>query len=180
VTRRRLLITLGAIIVVAMLIRAVIRSHTGAAPRAATTAARPVVSSSRWRPVVPGAPNTARAVLYRFVSAYGEVSAATVAKRRALLLSLAGPPLSSQLRAAGSHGGLIAVSDIRRRTSINSLLLKMRLTAPSRGEVHGTVTIEQWLAGPAQPRVAPLQSSYVADLVQVDGAWRIAGFRLVP
>jgi hypothetical protein len=178
-TRKRLLITLGAMIVVGLLIRAGIRAVIPAGPRAAT-AARPAVSPSRQLPVVPGAPNTPRAVLYRFASAYGEVSAATVAKRHALLLSLAAPPLVSQLRAAGPQGGLAAVSRIERRTRIDSLLLKLKLTAPSDGAVSGTVAIEQWLVGPGQSRVPPLQSSYVADLIQVGGAWRVSGFRLVP
>ena len=77
-TRKRLLIALVAIIAVAFGIRAVIRAQTGGPPRAASAGAARGMSP-HWVPVSRGAPNTARAVIYRFASAYGEVSSATVA-----------------------------------------------------------------------------------------------------
>ena len=178
-TRKRLLIALVAIIAVAFGIRAVIRAQTGGPPRAASAGAARGMSP-HWVPVSRGAPNTARAVIYRFASAYGEVSSATVAKRYKLLLSLAAPPLLSQLRAAGSQGELTALPATLRRTSIDSLLLRLRLAAPSGGAVHGTVVIQQWLVGPGRSQVPPMQTSYVADLVQVGGQWRVSGFTLQP
>lgn len=179
-TRKRLLIALVAVIAVAMGVRAVIRAQTGAPPRAAGTGATPSVTSPRWVPVRSGAPNTARAVVYRFARAYGEVSSATVAERYRLLLSLAAPPLLSHLRAAGPGGELTVVSPTLRRTSIDSLLLKLQLTAPSGGAVHGTVVIQQWLVGPGTSGIPPMRSSYVVDLVQVGDDWRVSEFSLQP
>lgn len=153
-------------------------THSGERTRAGPqrAPARVAVSAGRQLLVAPGAPNTARAVLDRFASAYGQVSGRTVAERYRLLLALAAPPLLSQLRAAGPQGGLNAFSSVLRRTSVDSLLVDLQLTPASGGSAHGSVAIEQWPVGPGDSQVPPMRSSYAAELIQVGGAWRVSEF----
>jgi hypothetical protein len=139
----------------------------------------PAVSAVQL-PVRPGAPNTPRAVLYRFASAYGEVSRVTATQREKLLQSLTAPPLRAQLRAAGPHSDLTADSDILRGASIGSLLVSLRLSPPSAGAVQGAVVLKQWLVSPGDSDIPQLQSSYAARLIRVGGAWRVSEFKLVP
>jgi hypothetical protein len=117
-------------------------------------------------------------VLYAFTSIYGNVSPTNVAERYRFLVVLAAPPLASQLRAARREA-LTAVGGIVHRVRLDCVLLRLQLTAPSEGLVHGSVTIEQWPAGAGESTVPPVRSSYAADLVQVHGGWRVSEFRLV-
>jgi hypothetical protein len=173
-----MLIALAALVALIVIEAATREGHrTDAATKGA--GAVPAVSPVR-PPVRPGAPDTPRAVLYRFASAYGELSRATVTERGKLLRSLAAPPLLSQLRPAGQQGELTASSSILRKASIDSLLVSLQLSAPSGRVVHGAVVIAQWPVGPGESGVAPLRTSYVADLIKADGAWRISEFKLVP
>jgi hypothetical protein len=174
-TRKRILAGFGVIVVLAVVVR--LAAHSGTTPRRATTS---TASTNGWTPIRPGAPNTPRSVLYRFANTFGALSNTTVAERYKVLTSLAAPPLLSELRAAGSNGELSAIATSQRRTRINSLLLSLKLTARSDTAAHGTVVIEQWLVGPGEAQVPPMRSSYVADLVEVGGAWHVSGFTLVP
>jgi hypothetical protein len=179
--RRRWLLVSLVVLVLAAVVDAATHSgrRTGAASHSVAAGARRVVISANGAPATPGAPNTAQAVLYRFASAYSEVSAASVDQRRKLLLSLAAPPLLTRLQAAGPGGQLTSTSSALRGTSIDGLLVSLQVTAPSDGVVHGAVAIEQWLAGSGDSTVPPLQTSYAAQLIQVAGAWRVAQFTLV-
>ena len=179
-SRRRLIVALGVIVVAVAVIPGAIGPRSRVPPRAAATGGRPDVSPVRWRPVAPGEPHTARAVLYRFGTAYGAVSRENVARRYRLLLSLAAPPLLGELRAEGPDADLAAVSAARRGTGIDSLLLRLRVTATSTRGAHGAVAIEQWLTGRDESRDAPLQSSYNARLIRRGGKWRVSQFTLNP
>jgi hypothetical protein len=180
--RRRWLLLALVVLVLAALVDGATRSgrRTGAAASHALAAGdRPVVIRPGLSPVQPGAPNTPRAVIYLFASAYSQVSAATAAQRYKLLLSLAAPPLLTRLQAAGPGGALTAASAALRGTSLDGLLVGLQVTAPSGGAAHGDVVIEQWLAGAGDSTASPTQTSYAVDLIQVAGAWRVAQFSLV-
>jgi hypothetical protein len=131
-------------------------------------------------PVRPGAPGSPRAVLYRFATAYGTVSAAGVVNRQRQLVSLAAPPLRSQLRATGPDGRLQPVTRVLRRTNLDELLLGLRLSSQSPDAAHGTVVIEQWPTGPGDSGVAPSKSSYTAEVVRTARGWRVSEFTLRP
>jgi hypothetical protein len=179
---RRLLMLFGVCIAVLAVLHPLIRPRHHAAPQVRTRGGRPAVRRYRLPPVLPGAPGSAHAVLYRFAVAYGSVSGSTVAERNRLLLSLAAPPLSSRLRAAGSVSELTAASRVLRER-IRSSLISLELTGTVGGITHGAVVIEQRLWGSAAHAAhtaPPLESSYVAQLVRWDGAWRVSEFSLVP
>lgn len=171
------------VLVVAVVVDAATRSHRrtgGTAPAQTVVDGQRVLNPAGSLPITPGAASSPRAVLYRFATAYSEVSSSTAAQRDSLMLSLAAPPLLTRLRAAGPGSELTSQSAVLRRTSIDSLLVGLRVTAPSAGVVHGSVEIKQWLVGQRESGVPPMQSSYNADLIQVGGAWRVSQFTLVP
>jgi hypothetical protein len=178
-TRRRWPWVVLGLLVLAVVVAAATRPGKPSV-KAGQTRAPSSGSSVGQLPVRSGGAGTPRAVLYRFTNAYGNVSSATAASRYRLLLSLAAPPLLSQLRTEGPEGGLTAVSRLLRRVSLDSLLVRLRVTAASAQRSQATVAIKQWPVGPGEATVAPLLSSYTAELIKADGGWRVSKFALQP
>jgi hypothetical protein len=168
------------VLVIAVALDGLTRSGHHAGGSQPGVAGRPVVSPSRQLPVRSGPADTPRSVLYRFASAYSQVSRASAAQRYRLLLALAAPPLLSQMRAVGPQGALTPTSALLRRASLDSLLLNLRVATPTGGTVQGSVVVEQWLVGPGDSKAPPTSESYKADLIKVGGDWRVSNFGLAP
>ena len=174
--RRSTLIALVAGLTSLVIAATLFGKHAGPPSRRAAHT-RPVVIP--YRPVSSGASDTARSVLYRFANAYGELSPGTAAQQYRLLVSLAAPPLLTQLRATGPDSALTATAAGVRGTGIDCLIVSLEVTAASGNQERGAVELEQWLVGPGESQVPPERASYVADLVRVGGAWRVSEFGLV-
>jgi hypothetical protein len=165
-----------AVAVVAVVADAIIQPRAGVAPkRASSTPA--VRADHTTAAVVPGAAAAVHEVLYRFVTAYGNLSGETAASRYQTLVSLAAPPLLTQLRSSGVAGQSVLFDG---GPSIQAKILNLQVFGPIGRVAHGAVDIETRATGAKAAYAAPLRTSFVANLVEVGSAWKVSNFTLVP
>jgi hypothetical protein len=176
-TRRRVLIVVAVLVVGVVVLQAVSGQRPRATTRQSKSSPAPAIRAYKRPPVLPGAPESPHAVLYQFATAYSNLSGETPASRYQVMVSLAAPPLLTQLRA----GGVRAQSALfDGGPSVEGKLLSLSVFGPVGSYAHGAVDIELRGTGPKAVRAAPLDTSFVADLVEVGGVWRVSNFTLVP
>jgi hypothetical protein len=168
-------------------------TSTASAPAAATTAATttstavtttqpatgdtdPANMSGTPAPAPPGAPGSARNVIYRFALAYSNVSAATIGSQVRTMISLATPAYGASLKASAAQAQLAVGRGLPQGGQMTAQVLGIQLSPAQGGFEHATVTMQIALTLASGNGEPPFTSTFSADVLRSGGAWRVADF----
>jgi hypothetical protein len=139
---------------------------------------QPAGAQHELKPVSPGAPGSAQAVLYRFATLYGNVSVATAPDRERALAMLATDGLAAQLHASPRQAALAAARGLPRGAKQVGTVTSLQL-APAHGDRQtGVVILSEQLA-PNPTGACPTQVVYTGALAKTRAGWRVTSFQPV-
>lgn len=144
--------------------------------RPSTTDTDPANEGSAPGLAPPGAPGSARNVVYQFALAYANVSAATIDNDLRTMIALATSGYATTLRRSAGQAQFAAIRGLPPGAQMVAQILSIQLSTPQGSFEHAAVTMQVALTQADASAEQPFTSTYDADLLRSGGAWRIADF----
>lgn len=132
------------------------------------------------RMATPGAVGSPHNVAYKFALAYTNISAAKLTPRLRTLTSLATRDYAQKLHSSAAKSALQVLRGLPPGGRMVAQIIDIELSARQGSFEHGTVTLQQALVQPGKADEQPFASTYVLDLLQSRGTWRVADFGAQP
>jgi hypothetical protein len=116
------------------------------------------------------------AVLYRFATAYGNVSPRTVARQERALAQLAAGPLATQLATEAHAARAQSIRALPGGARVSSTISSLQLAPRAGSQQHGVVILEERLVTDRGVIGLPVTTVFLAGLLDQGGRWQVTSF----